>query len=313
MHTNETRVSQDFRGVEGQADRHEDLPPESAAQGEMLLSEAQLSTFWARIVANLDAARRKARSVSKKNVDDVVHTAALLFVEDAQRSTNPEPFPANEDRFRRKFLRMVRNHAVDCVRDRKRPARPVHSHWGIDPEPVIPSRNVADRELDTVFTRNDEGEYDAPAPTMRRTENDLNGLHYILLSLMDDLSQTQREIILETYFEEQPRDEIAARRGISLNTYDNHRKAACGKLRDSLMALVDYFSDLDLPDWYDRIGEMCERYEARQRRSASCEKVNRSTSGGDRSNFAGDRSNSRGDADKNARDRDLSVAVTTKS
>ena len=321
MHAYETRVSQAFRGVEGRTGPHEDeIPPAAAAQGEMALSEAQLSTFWARIVANLGAARRVARSVSKKNVDDVVHTAALLFVEDAQRSKKPEPFPASEDLFRRKFLKMVRNHAVDCVRDRKRPARPIHSHWGIDPEPVVGGRNVADRELDTVFARNDEGKYDAPAPTVRRAGDDLNGLHNILCAHMDHLSQTQREIIHEAYFEQRPRDEIAARRGISLNTYDNHRKAACGRLRDSLMALVDYFSDLDLPDWYDRIEEICERYEARQRRRASSKKGKRSSSGGDRSSFEGDRSgverdqsNARRAADRNTRARDEAEPVATES
>jgi DNA-directed RNA polymerase specialized sigma subunit len=57
-------------------------------------------------------------------------------------------------------------------------------------------------------------------------------LHSILCNHLEDLSETEREIIHDTYFEEQSREEIAARRGISLNTYDNHRKAACRKLRD---------------------------------------------------------------------------------
>ena len=163
-------------------------------------------------------------------------------------------------------------------------------------------------------------QYDAPAPTVRRAHDDLDGLHYILHSHMEELSQTQREIIVETYFEGQSREEIAARRGISLSTYDNHRKAACQKLRDSLTAVADFSTDIDLPDWFDRVGEMSKRHAARLRRRASREKVNPSTSGGDRSNSRGDRSNfegdrsySRGDADKNAGARDLSVAVTTKS
>ena len=130
---------------------------------------------------------------------------------------------------------------------------------------------------------------------------------------MEELSQTQREIIHEAYFEEQPRDEIAARRGISLNTHDNHRKAACRTLRDSMMAVVDFCADIELPDWYDRIEEMNEQHASRQRPRASSKKENRSTFGGDRSNFEGDRSNSRGDAEKNAGARDASVGVTTKS
>jgi hypothetical protein len=137
---------------------------------------------------------------------------------------------------------------------------------------------------------------------------------------MEELSQTQREMIHDAHFEEQPQDEIAARRVISLNTYDNHWKAACRRLRDSMTAVVDSCADTELPDWYDRLEEMNKRHAARQRRRASRKKEKCSSSGGDRcnfegdrSNFEGDRSNSRRNRDKNARARDLSVAVTTKS
>jgi RNA polymerase sigma factor (sigma-70 family) len=311
MHAYETRASQVFRIVEGGADSREDL---KKSEPIMLLSEAQLEVCWARIAANRKAAIRVAgRFVSKERAEDVVHTAALRFVENAQQSTNPEPFPANKDQFRRKFLKAVRNHAYDCVRDSKRPACPVHSHWGIDPEPELRGHNLADRALDTLFARNDHGKYDAPAPTVRRDKDDLNGLHDILRNHMEDLSPTEREIVEETYFQEQPRDEIAARRGISLNTYDNHRKAACRKLRDSMMAVIDFSTDIDLPDWYDRIEEMNKRHSARQRRRASRKKENRSSSGGDRSKFEGDRSNSRGDREKNERARDEPIAVATES
>jgi DNA-directed RNA polymerase specialized sigma24 family protein len=146
--------------------------------------------------------------MSSQSVEDVVNTAALLFVEDAQRSNAPEPF--------------------------------------------VGGHNLANRALDTLFARNDDGKYDAAAPTVRRAKDDLDGLHYILRSHMEDLSQTQREIIDETYFKEEPRDGIAARRGISLNTYDNDRKAACNRLRDSMVAVVDFSTDIDLPDWYNR-------------------------------------------------------------
>jgi RNA polymerase sigma factor (sigma-70 family) len=262
------------------------------------LSEAQLATFWSGIVANLEAARGMAvRFVSKQSVDDVVNTAALKFVENAQRSKKPEPFPATADRFRRKFLTMVRNHALDCVRESKRPEPTIHFHWGIDPEPVVGGRNVADRELNTVFARNDHGKYDAPAPTVQCAEDDPNALYYILRNHMEDLSPTQREIFIETYFEEQPREEIAARRGISLNTYDNHRKAACSKLCASIMGVVDLATHIDLPDWYVRIGKMIKRHAAKQQRRASSKKEKCSNSGGKRSNSGGERSNSRGEAE----------------
>ena len=324
MHIHETGVSQAVRGAEGGADSHEDLSSsEASGQVEASLSEAQLSACWAGIVANRDAACRVAARfvISTESVEDIVHTAALLFVEYAQRrSKSPEPFPADPNRFRSKFLTAVRNHAFDCVRDSKRPACPVHSYWGFEPEPELGGHNLADRELDTLFARNDEGKYDAPAPTVRRANDDLNGLYYILRNHMEDLSETERAIIHEAFFEEQPRDEIAARRGISLNTYDNHRKAACRKLRESMMAVVEGFSDIDLPQWYDRIEEMNKRHAASQRRRASRKKEKRSSSGGDRSNFDCDRSNfdcdpsnSRGDGDKNARARDESVRAATKS
>ena len=326
MHAHETRASQAFRGVEGLADSHIDLIPppppreavgrfhsftrhaictsnsdEIATAGEAQspsgsLTEAQLATFWNGIVANLDAARRMAaRFVKRQSVEDVVNTAAEQFVEDAQQSNKPEPFPASADRFRRTFLKMVKNHALDCVRDGKRPACPIHSHWGIDPEPFVGGHKLADRELDTVFARNDGGKYDAPAPTVRRAKDDLNGLHYILRSHMEDLSQTQREIIEETYFQEEARHKIAARRGISMNTYDNHRKAACRKLRESMTAVVDFCADIDLPDWYDRVEEMSKRHAARQRRRALCKKEKRSSSRGNRSDFEGNPSNFEGD------------------
>jgi len=304
MHAYETRVSHAFRGMEGGADSTKDMnPPEAAEQVEVLcgvneqvvegaiapsqgaptppsLSEAQLAAFWAGIVANRAAAKRTAaRFVSKDSVEDVVHTAAVLFVEDAQRrSTDPEPFPATPDRFRRKFLKMVRNHALDCVRDSKRPACNIHSHWGIDPEPELRGRNVADRELDTVFARNDHGNYDAPVPTVSRDKDDLNGLHYILRNHMEDLSQTQREILVESFFKEEKRADIAARRGITESTYDNHRQAAFKALRESLAVDVEVSTGIDRSTWYDLVEELIERRAASLRGRSSSKKGKRPNS-----------------------------------
>jgi DNA-binding CsgD family transcriptional regulator len=126
--------------------------------------------------------------------------------------------------------------------------------------------------------RNDHGKYGARAPTVRRARDDLDRLHYILRSHMQELTQTEREISHDAYFEEHARYEIAARRGISLSSCDNHWKAACRKLRDSMMAVVDSCTDIDLPDWYGRIEEMNKRHVARQRRRASRKKEKRSSS-----------------------------------
>ena len=266
MHAYQSRVSQPVRGAEGGADSHEDLnSSEATGQVEVSLSEAQLSAFWARIVANLDAARGVARSVSKRNVNDVVHTAALLFLEDAQRSKDPEPFPACEDRFRRKFLTVVRNHAVDCVRDRKRPACPIHCHWGIDVEPTVGGHNVADRELDTVFARNDNGKYDAFAPAERRPQDDREQLREILRCHVDDLPPMQQQVIHLTYFEGQTRAEVARCLGISVKTYDCHRLGALEFLRQSVPQEVLTFTEVDRSIWYDLIEELVERHDARRR------------------------------------------------
>ena len=139
------------------------------------LSDAQLSGFWDGIVANLDAARRMAaRFVSRESAEDVAHSALVLFKESLEDPKKPAPFPATADQFRRRFLAIVRNHAIDCVRPSVVAERPVHSHWAEAPEPVVGGRKIADRELDRVFARNDEGEYDAPAPTERRAKDGLD-------------------------------------------------------------------------------------------------------------------------------------------
>ena len=53
-----------------------------------------------------------------------------------------------------------------------------------------------------------------------------------------------------------PQDEIAARRGIRVNTRDTHREAAPCTRRDSMATVVDGSTDIDFLDWYDRVGEM---------------------------------------------------------
>jgi RNA polymerase sigma factor (sigma-70 family) len=329
MHADETRVSQAFRSMEGGADSQEVLnPPETAGLVDVLhqvpiaatapiertattpvLSEAQLDAFWAGIVANLDAARRVARKiVPRQDVDDVVHSAALRFIESLQ-GLEPSPFPATDGQLRALFLDIVRRYAIDCVRDSKRPPLPIHSGWGVVWEPVVSGHNVADRELDTVFARNDEGQYDAPAAAARRDQDDVNQLHQILKRHLDDRSQAQREILVERFYKEGKRADIAARRGISASTYDNHRQAAFKALRDSLAADVNKSTGVDRSIWYDRIEELIERRAAREQGRSASTKGKRSSSegksgtfegkgrnpGGKRRNSRGERRNSRGE------------------
>jgi DNA-directed RNA polymerase specialized sigma24 family protein len=236
-----------------------------------------------------------AQFVRRQSVDDVVNSAVILFVESLQRPEKPARIPATEDEFRGRFLAIVRNHAIDCVRDSDGPERPIHCHWAKAPEPAVGGRKVADRELDQVFARNDHGKYDAPAPTERRAKDDVDELYQIIRCHLDDLSHARREIIVETFFEGRKRAEVAARHGISVYTYDNHLQAAFRSLRDSMTQVVDISSDLDRPHWYDVVEKLSERHAAARLRRVSGKKGKRSTSEGDRSNFEGDRSNFEGD------------------
>jgi RNA polymerase sigma factor (sigma-70 family) len=263
----------------------------TAGEGSSLppsLSEAQLSVFWEGIVANGDDARRMAvRFVGRQSVDDVVNTAAILFAESLQRPKKPRAFPATDDDFRRQFLVIVRNHAIDCVRDSNAAERPVHSHWAEEPEPVVGGRKVADRALDRVFARNGDGKYDAPAPAERRAKDDAGELDQILRCHLPDLSRMQREIIVETFFEKRKRAEVARRLGISVKTYDNHLQAAFRSLRQLLAKDADEFTNVDRSVWYDLIEALRERYEAARLRMPSGKRGNGSTTDGDCGKIAG--------------------------
>jgi RNA polymerase sigma factor (sigma-70 family) len=262
------------------------------------LTEAQLSAFWAGIVANLDAARSMAAQfVSRQSVDDVVNTAAILFIEWLERPEKLTPFPKTDDDFRREFLFILRNHAIDCVRGvrvSKKPEPLIHSHWGVAKELVVGGRNVADRELDQVFARNDEAKYDAPAPAERRTEADIRELDRILRAHLLDLPPMQREVTHQTFFDGRKRAEVAARLGISVKTYDCHREAAFCSLRHLLTQDALAFTNIDRSPWYDLIEELRERYDATRLRRAAAKKGKRSTPQGERSTHEGERDKNRG-------------------
>ena len=265
------------------------------------LTEAQLSAFWAGILSHTDAARRMAgRFVARESVDDIVHTAASHFVESLEPPKRA-PFPKTDDEFRRRFLVIVRNHAINCIHDSHASGRPIHSHWGVETEPMVGGHHVADRELDRVFARNDDAKYDAPASAELRAQDTTDQLDYLLRSCVEDLPPQQQKIINETFFEKRKRAEVARRLGISESTYDNHLQAAFRSLRDQLAQVVELFTDVDRSLWYDFIEDLCERYEASILRRACAKKGKRPTSKGDRSNFEGDRSNSEHDRGKNSR------------
>ena len=52
-----------------------------------------------------------------------------------------------------------------------------------------------------------------PAPTVRRAKDDFDGLHGIPGDHREDMSQTQRAISVEEFFERRTGANIAARRG----------------------------------------------------------------------------------------------------
>jgi DNA-directed RNA polymerase specialized sigma24 family protein len=227
------------------------------------LTEAQLSAFWAGIVANGDAARRMALGfVPPQEVDDVVSSASILFLESLQRPEKPARIPADENEFRARYLVIVRNHAIDCVRDADASDRPVHSHWGVEYEPHVGGRRTADRPLDHVFARNDRGEYDAPATPGMRDQDDVDKLGEILGRELEQLTRMQRTVITETFLEGRKRAEVAARHGISVKTYDNHLQAAFAILRDELWFAAHRAGRVDRSSWYDRIEQLSDRYDA---------------------------------------------------
>ena len=130
---------------------------------------------------------------------------------------------------------------------------------------------------------------------------DLDELHEILRNHLEDLSQTQYDIIVETFYEKRKRAEVAARHGISVSTYDNHLQAAFRTLRASLKGVVDISRDMDLSPWYDRAEELLERHAAAQLRRVPGKNGKPSSSEGEGRNIEGDRSNIERDRGKSAR------------
>ena len=261
------------------------------------LSEAQLVTFWAGIVANLDAARRMARLfVSRKDGDDVVNTAAIQFIESLQRPEKPASFPKTEDELRGRFLAVVRNHALDCVRESDIPECPVHSHWGMPQEPGVGGRKVADRNLDHVFARNDSNQYDAEAPAERCDQDTSHQLERFLRRLVSKLPRMQHRVIEETFFEGRKRAEVARLLGICVKTYDSHLQAAFRSLRHLLMQEAEASTGAERLFLLDLIDELRERCAATPLSSAFGKKGERSTPEGKRSNTVGKRGKPDGSA-----------------
>jgi RNA polymerase sigma factor (sigma-70 family) len=222
------------------------------------LSDAQLSAFWDGIIRYGDDARRMAAQlVSRQNVDDVVHTAAVLFIEWLQKK--PTRFPKNDDDFRYKFLHIAHNHAINCVSGSKGPEHPIHSRWGVVPEPALRGHKVGDRELGEVFARNNNGKYDVPAPVELPVEDAADHLHQILHRHLAQLPPRQRQVIHETFFLKRERQEIARRLGISVCTYDNHLQAAYRSFRKKLTQDAEESTDDDRSHSYDVIAMLNER------------------------------------------------------
>jgi AraC-like DNA-binding protein len=161
-------------------------------------------------------------------------------------------------------------------------------------EPVVGGRKVADRALDQVFARNDDGRYDAPAPAERRAEDDTQQLNEIIRHHASDLPPMQRQVILESLVEGHKRAEIARRLGISVYTYDKHLQAAFHSLRYRLTDAADEFAGVDRSRWYDLIEELTERHVMARLRRALAKRGERSNLRGERSNLEGDRDKGRG-------------------
>jgi RNA polymerase sigma factor (sigma-70 family) len=251
-------------------------------------SDTQLAAFWASILLHQDAARVMARRfVPKHTVEDAVMTAAIKFLESFHRDSKPAVYPSTEQDFRQRFLAIVRNHAIDCVRGTEVVERPVHAHWGKELEPKFGGRKIADQPLDQVFVRNDKEEHDAPAPAETRDKDTTDALDQILRGHLADLSRMQRQVVLDTFLEGHKRAESARRLGIRVKTYDSHLQAAFRKLRHLLSIDADTYTEVDRSVWYDLVEELRERYEASRIRDVASKSRSLSTSTGERSNSTG--------------------------
>jgi RNA polymerase sigma factor (sigma-70 family) len=258
-----------------------------------LLSDDQLAAFWDGILRHRDAACRfAARFVPRQDVEDVVHTAAVRFIESMERPVQPKPFPADDDEFRRRFLHIIRNHGINCSEIQVSEA-PVHAQWGTVPEPIVAGSATGDRQLDHVFAHNDGGKYDVLAPVERRPEDDIPRLHLILREHLQELPPMQRRVIDETFFKERKRAAVAASLGISVKTYDCHLQAAYGSLRHLLTQDALASTEIHRSGWYDLIEELRERYDAVRVVRVSRKKGKRSTSEHESSNSEGERPNAR--------------------
>jgi len=231
-----------------------------------VLTDAQVSEFWTRIIANGDAARGMAiHFVGKQEADDVVHTAAIQFLESLQDPVKPREFPRSEDEFRRRFLIIIRNHALDCIREPEAPERSDHFNWGVFTEPTVGGRKTPDRPLDHVFARNDTGTYDAAIEDEMRPQDNIDTLSEILRKAISHLTVMQATIITETFFEGRKRAEVARRHGISVNTYDVTLQAAFLNLGDDLRDQSELRGEAERSIWYNRIDKMYSRREAKRR------------------------------------------------
>ena len=233
------------------------------------LTDAQVSEFWAGIVANTDAATRMARKyVPKQDVEDVVHTASILFKESLERPVKPARFPKDDGEFRARFLTIVRNHALDCIRESDNDEGSGLKYWGVEMEPLVGGRKTPDRPLDQVFARNDTDKYDAPAVAETQPKDSVDKLRYILRAAAESLPPQQRMVITETFFRGHKRAEVARRHGMSVNTYDNHLRAAYDNLFSHLWAEALSHGEPDRSVWYDRIEMMADR-----KMSADCQRI----------------------------------------
>jgi DNA-directed RNA polymerase specialized sigma24 family protein len=232
-----------------------------------VLTEAQIADFWTGIIANGDAARRMAAHfVPKDDADDVVHTSGIRFLESLQRPIEPRPFPKSEEEFRRRFLRIVRNHALDCVREPEAPERAPLFNWGVFTEPTVGGRRTPDRPLDHVFARNDTGRYDAAREDEMRPQDNIDTLSQILRKAVSRLTRMQEAVVTETFFEGRKRAEVARRLGISVKTYDNTLQAAFLNAGESLQDMSEIRGAPERSVWYDRIDKMFSRREAKRRK-----------------------------------------------
>lgn len=238
-------------------------PFETSASDE--LTEAQRALFERGYTRCADRARAAAaKTAGETNADDVVGWALVRLVHLVTRHEKRSPMPVDEDEFERRLIGLVFLIGKATVAGPRR-HMPQHAFWPAAEAPRIPrpmgrprTERLLTRDMDTIqdetaLSQVDLGESD---PEEKR----LYFLQQMLIYVSYELGVVQINVLAD-HVEGVPREQSAARLGISVKTYDNTLARAKVRLREMLLTM-ELWEDVRSPvksDWMETFQEMEER------------------------------------------------------